>query len=173
MAQTSHLRKTLKQLVLVHLCILVSLSMDGLVAVCIKVSWQSKHHHHPLSPASAVSPGSTVNIMLFDFSYDINTIQPAPLRDKLKHTWLVHHLTGRNFGLYDQPQTVCENLGLCVWVICIVGALEGKWFWHCTWISILQTLAIVKLPPESPPDQRWVVDFRRCSYSLLTPESSP
>ena len=62
------------------------------------------------SPSYLEKAGSTVRIMVFDFSSAWNTIQPAPLGD----TSLPHQLA-----------TVCEDSELCVRHSCSTGAQQG------------------------------------------------
>ena len=109
MVLTSHLMNTLERLVLVHLCLLVSLSTDPLqfayqpgIGVDDAVIYLL---HRALSHLE--KPGSTMKIMFFDFSSSFNTIQPRLLRDKLGNTEVDHHLSNWILDyLTNQPQYV-------------------------------------------------------------------
>ena len=94
-ALTSHLMKTLKRLVLVHLRPLLGLFMYSLQfayqpgigvddAIIFLLDRSLSHLE---------KPGSTVRIMFFDFSSAFNTIQPALLGDKLELAGVNQHLT--------------------------------------------------------------------------------
>ena len=108
-ALTSHLMKTLEQLVLVHLRLLVGPFMDplqfayqpgiGVDDAIIFLLDRSLSHLE--------KPGSTVRIMFFNFSIVFNTIQPALLGDKLELAGVNQHLTAWiSDYLTNRPQYV-------------------------------------------------------------------
>ncbi|KAF7640964.1 hypothetical protein LDENG_00002760 [Lucifuga dentata] len=120
--------KTMERLILNHLHSLVSSSLDLLqfayqpgIGVDDAIIYLL---HRSLSHLEHV--GSTVRVMLFDFSSAFNTIQPSLLRGKLEGAGVDCHLTAWTIDyLTNRPQ--CVRLHNCVSdAVCSMGAPQGK-----------------------------------------------
>ena len=127
-ALTSHLIKTLKQLVLVHLRSVVGPFMDQLQFAYqpgIRVD-DTIIFLLDRSLSHLEKPGSTVRIMFFDFSSAFNTIQPALLGDKLELAGVNQHLTSwilddrTNWLHYVRTWDYMSDT-----IICSTGAPQG------------------------------------------------
>ena len=126
-ALTSHLMKTLEQLVLVHLRPLVGPFMDP-----FQFAYQPGNLDDTIivlqdrALSHLEKPGSTVRIMFFDFSSAFNTIQPALLGDKLELAGVNQHLTSWILDyLTNRPQYVRTRDYVSDTITCSTGAPQG------------------------------------------------